>query len=57
MEIQDMIIAQLNRIEDKLDKHLENCKSGLTLKEWGIIAGIITTVCTTVSGIAAMIIK
>ena len=62
-DIQNLILNKLEKIEDELVKIkvncASNCKTKITLgaKEWGIIAGIIGTVCTTAIVIANEIIK
>lgn len=60
MQKEDMIYDIVKRTEDKIDKHINDKEihgKGLTAKEWGIIGGIITTVCTTVTAIVTMLIK
>lgn len=55
-----MIFELLKKIDEKLDKHIDNSElhgKGLTVKEWGIIAGIVTTVCGTVTGIVTIFIQ
>jgi len=64
------LLQYLNRIEAKLDqvstelsqiklKCLENncVKVTLGAKEWTIIAGIVTVICTTVTGVFSTILK
>lgn len=58
MNKEDMIYDLLNKIDNKLDKHISNVNMhgrGMTVKEWSIVAGIITTICSTVLGIFKII--
>lgn len=54
---EDMIWESIKRIEEKMDKHLEKCRPGLSVKEWSIIGGMITIVCSTITGIIQTIFK
>ncbi len=50
----------LTRIEEKLTEHVTNQEvhgKGLTVKEFGILAGIVTTVCTTAVTIATIVVN
>jgi len=55
-----MIYDLLQNIEKKIDQHINNTEihgKGMTLKEWGIVAGMVTTVCTTATIIVNSIFK
>jgi len=56
MTKEDMIYDSLKRLEEKQDKHLEECgKNGLTTKEWTILSGIITVVCGSITAVAKVV--
>lgn len=60
MTKEDMIYNSILRVEKKIDKHIADKDShgkGLTTKEWGIIGGIVTVVCTTITGIIGTLVK
>jgi len=53
---QEMMYDIMVRIEDKLDAHIAKPQdTGITLKEWGIISGMVGVICTTIVTVANII--
>lgn len=58
MTKEDMIYDLLKSINSKLDQHINNKDihgKGMSIKEWSIFAGIVTTICTTATTIVLKI--